>query len=284
MVIYSKQNMENKEMSKKDYIIVSFSGGKDSTAMLLKLIDLGEPIDEVVCCDTYKEFPQMYEHIDKIKKIVEECGIKFTTLRHTRSFDEWMFEYAPKRRDPEAFKAKYGDVKGKSWATSRARWCTGELKTKLMDKYFKELNKKYNVIRYIGLAADETERIERDHNKQENHRHPLVEWGWSEADCLKYCYDLGYNWGGLYEIFDRVSCWCCPLQPLESLRKLREHFPELWQAIIEMDSRTWQTFKPDYSAEDLEKRFCFEEQRIAEGKSIRNKEFYAELKKLLNRE
>jgi tRNA(Ile)-lysidine synthase TilS/MesJ len=44
-------------MDKEKYTVVSFSGGKDSTAMLLKMLELGEPIDEVVCCDTYKEFP-----------------------------------------------------------------------------------------------------------------------------------------------------------------------------------------------------------------------------------
>ena len=42
------------------YYVVSFSGGKDSTALLLRLLELNEPIDEVIFCDTYKEFPQMY--------------------------------------------------------------------------------------------------------------------------------------------------------------------------------------------------------------------------------
>ena len=55
-------------MSKSDWIVVSFSGGKDSTAMLLRMIELGEHIDEVVCCDTYKEFPAMYRHIEKVRR------------------------------------------------------------------------------------------------------------------------------------------------------------------------------------------------------------------------
>jgi len=37
--------------------VVSFSGGKDSTAMLLMLIEKQYPIDRVVCIDTTKEFP-----------------------------------------------------------------------------------------------------------------------------------------------------------------------------------------------------------------------------------
>lgn len=35
----------------------------------------------------------------------------------------------------------------------------------------------------------------------------------TEADCLQYCYSAGYFWleGSirLYDILDRVSCWCC---------------------------------------------------------------------------
>ena len=40
--------------------------------MLLHLLELGEQVDEVVFCDTYKEFPQMYEHIEKIRKIARD--------------------------------------------------------------------------------------------------------------------------------------------------------------------------------------------------------------------
>jgi len=39
--------------------IVSFSGGKDSTAMLLMMLEKGIPVDRVICVDTTKEFPQM---------------------------------------------------------------------------------------------------------------------------------------------------------------------------------------------------------------------------------
>ena len=258
------------------YYVVSFSGGKDSTAMLLHLLELGEQIDEVVFCDTYKEFPQMYEHIEKVKAVVIDKGIKFTELRSDKSFDYYMFEYKPNRK-----KEEYKAFTGYSWAGSRSRWCTSRLKTYVIDRYFKELKSKYQVIQYIGLAADEEERLARAHNQNPNHKHPLVEWGWSEADCLNYCYSLGYDWGGLYNYFSRVSCWCCPLQPLEELRKLKKHFPELWEELKDMDSRTWRQFRADYSVEQLDKRFEFEEQRLAEGKSIRNREFFKELKEVL---
>lgn len=37
--------------------VASFSGGKDSTAMVLRLIEEGTPLDEIVFFDTGWEFP-----------------------------------------------------------------------------------------------------------------------------------------------------------------------------------------------------------------------------------
>ena len=50
--------------------VISFSGGKDSTAMLLMMLEKNMPIDEIIFCDTGKEFPQMYDHIDKVQKYI----------------------------------------------------------------------------------------------------------------------------------------------------------------------------------------------------------------------
>ena len=99
----------------------------------------------------------------------------------------------------------------------------------------------------------------------------------TEADCLNYCYAHGFDWGGLYKIFRRVSCWCCPLQPLSELRKLRTHCPDLWQKLLYMDAHTWQPFRPDYTAQQLEQRFELEEERAAQGLPNKGRAFYAAL-------
>ena len=46
-----------------------------------------------------------------------------------------------------------------SWAGPRNRWCTGILKTRVVDAYLKELRKSYTVIEYVGIAADEPKRL-----------------------------------------------------------------------------------------------------------------------------
>ena len=64
--------------------IVSFSGGKDSTAMLLKMLENNMQIDDIIFCDTGKEFPQMYEHIRKVKDYIKR---PITILKSEKSFD-----------------------------------------------------------------------------------------------------------------------------------------------------------------------------------------------------
>ncbi|MGN1050412.1 MAG: phosphoadenosine phosphosulfate reductase family protein, partial [Selenomonadaceae bacterium] len=98
--------------------IVSFSGGKDSTAMLLMMLERGLPVDKIVCCDTGKEFPTMYEHW---KKVESYTGRKITILREERSFDYWMFEHI-KTKGTRKGKKGYG------WPNSLCRWCTKALK------------------------------------------------------------------------------------------------------------------------------------------------------------
>lgn len=266
-------------MDKPEYHLVSFSGGKDSTAMLLGMIERRMQIDCILFCDTGLEFPAMYEHIAKLEK---DIGRPITRVRAEKSFEELMF-YADIKRKPDSMALKrYGpDIKGYGWAGPRMRWCTARLKDEPREKFLREIRKEYDVKEYIGIAADEGYRLERKQNRQPGHVHPLVDWGMTEADCLKYCYDHGYDWGGLYEQFKRVSCWCCPLQPLPELRQLFYHHPALWEKLKEWDRRTWRQFRADYSVEQLEVRFLFEEECLRVGKPVKGKQFFTELRERL---
>ena len=117
---------------------------------------------------------------------------------------------------------------------------------------------------YVGIAADEEKRVK-------NEQYPLVEWGVTEAEALHYCYDHGFDWGGLYEIYHRCSCWCCPFQRIDELRKLRTHHPELWQRLILMDNRAREQFgagplgqfKENWSVQALDQRFSMEGEQLS---------------------
>jgi len=246
--------------------VVSLSGGKDSTAMLLRMLEEGRPVDIILFCDTGIEFDAMYRHIEKLEKYI---GIPITRLKSQYDFEYLLLEHMPKRRNPELFGRK-----GYSWSGPRNRWCTAMLKTRIIDKYLRALSKEYTIEQYVGIAADEPERVRDFH-------YPLVEWGMTEADCLAYCKARGFDWDGLYDIFHRVSCWCCPLQSFDELRKLRKHFPELWAKLGEWDEKTWRTYLKKYSVKQLDIRFAFEEERLAQGLPITGKAFFDALNEKL---
>ena len=52
--------MSNQTEEKELFHAVSLSGGKDSTAMLLLMVERGLPIHAVLTADTGMEFPERY--------------------------------------------------------------------------------------------------------------------------------------------------------------------------------------------------------------------------------
>jgi len=231
--------------------IASFSGGKDSTAMTLMLIEKGWPLDEIVFFDTGWEFPEMYDHIAKFE---EYTGRKVTVVRPRMPLVDLMLKH-PIRAKSGINKGQIHRI-GMGWPSMTRRWCTRE-KVAPLDKYCKGAQQ------YIGIAADEAQRMASANlMSNKTRRFPLVEWGMTEAACLAYCRERGFDWNGLYDIFTRVSCFCCPLQRIGDLRKLRKHFPELWTIMLKWDAKIGKHnkgFRGYDTVHDLDKRFAAED-------------------------
>lgn len=222
--------------------IVSFSGGKDSTAMLLKLIEQGKRIDEIIFIDTGVEFPEMYEHIQKVEEMIH---LPITKLKADNDFEYYLLEHIKTR-------GKNKGQKGYSFPDFRNRWCTQLLKKNVINKYLKRY-KGYEVVEYHGIAFDEREREGR--NKEKTVIYPLIELEMAEKDCLNYCYSKGFTWSGLYNKFDRVSCWCCPLARLSELKVIYKDYPELWDKLKTWEKLTYRTFRHKTTIEELELKF-----------------------------
>lgn len=184
--------------------IASVSFGKDSLAMLLRLLEENYPLDAVVFYDTGMEFQCIYKIRDKVKIILEQHGIGFVELKPQELFLYSMLERPIKFRNKDGFHYGYG------WCGGPCRWGTKN-KIRAIQKYKQSLMD--DVTDYVGIAADEESRF--DKAKQEGKRMPLVEWGMTESDCLSYCHDRGFYWlerayglgveyVDLYEILDRV--------------------------------------------------------------------------------
>lgn len=111
---------------KKLYHVVSFSGGKDSTAMLLKMVEKGMQIDCILFCDTGLEFPEMYGHIAKVER---DVGMPVTVVKADVTFEYLMLEGVKKRKADSKIVQKYGtDIRGYGWPGPKLRWCTKMLK------------------------------------------------------------------------------------------------------------------------------------------------------------
>lgn len=171
--------MSNQTEEKELFHAVSLSGGKDSTAMLLLMIERGLPIDAVLTADTGMEFPEMYEHLQKLDDyLFAERGLHLTWLRHPKGFEWLMFEEKKQRPASIENRQRLGvSLYGNGWPGPRVRWCTGQLKTHLIHKEINRLKGQYKAVSYVGIAADEPKRIK-------NERYPLMDWGITEKEAL----------------------------------------------------------------------------------------------------
>lgn len=237
--------------------VASCSFGKDSLAMVLRLIEEKMPLDEVIFFDTGMEFDSIYRNRDKIKKVCEEHNIGYTELSSATHFLYNMLIRPVKYRDKTK---EYPYHYGYEWCGARGiRWGT-QCKTSEIQKHYKSKYGDEEVYEYIGIAFDEQGRIKDDKHKL----YPLIEWEMKEKDCLQYCYTKGYDWNEngveLYDVLDRVSCWCCQNKNLKELKNIYLYLPEYWQRLRGLQSRLSTPMKGEgKSVFQLEERFRTEE-------------------------
>jgi 3'-phosphoadenosine 5'-phosphosulfate sulfotransferase (PAPS reductase)/FAD synthetase len=227
--------------------IASLSYSKDSCGLVIGMLEAGMPIDEIVSIDTTAEYPEMYKHIEKFDKFLKEkYNMVVTKLAFENTFNFYMLDY-------EKTKGKSKGSKGYGWCGGLCRWGT-TLKKQIFNKYVKE---KYgnNIIEYQGIAADEPARFEKNQEKKWEIKYPMVDWGMEEKDALKLCYDLGFDWGGLYKYLDRVSCWCCRNKNLKELKNIYRYMPDTWNKLKELEKSIGEPYRKTYSLDDLERRF-----------------------------
>lgn len=134
-------------------------------------------------------------------------------------------------------------------------------KNRTITKYLKD-NYGDNYKEYVGIAYDEPQRIKKDSKKI----YPLYDLHFTEKDCLMYCYERGFYWleNGikLYDILDRVSCWCCSNKNIKELRNYYKYLPSYFEKLKMLQSKTNRPFKNNkYTIFELEERFKEEENK-----------------------
>ena len=225
------------------------------------------PLDYVVFYDSGMEFDCIYRIRDRVKDLCRIHGVQFVELSPKEPFLYSMLERKVVERNGQGYHYGY------SWCGGRCRWATTHKLNAIRD--FKA-SLRCDVIDYVGIAYDEQERIPK--KRPADKRYPLADdWGMSENDCLSYCRSLGWYWlepceiveGGwidLYDIFDRVSCWCCGNKNRKELYNIYCYLPQYWQRLCYLQSQTVRPLKGYYKGKpvgvfELENNFRKKEQK-----------------------
>jgi len=197
-------------------VSVSFSGGKDSTAMLIQLLERGVEIDNIVFADTGFEFPELYEYIKSVGEYIDR---EITILKPEKDlFKKWFYGKITRGE-------KEGRVRGFPKIINPC-WWTREAKIKPLDN----MNKTADLI-YVGIAYDEQERIK----PSTKIKYPLNEWKWTEAKCVKFLNEIKL-FNPLYVNFDRLGCFFCHKQSTKSLFVLWKLYPKLFDIMKYWDN------------------------------------------------
>jgi 3'-phosphoadenosine 5'-phosphosulfate sulfotransferase (PAPS reductase)/FAD synthetase len=194
--------------------VIALSGGKDSTAMALRLAEI-KPRDYThVCTPTGNELPEMFAHW---RRLGELLGKPITPIMHRTGLCGVVRE---QRMLPNF----------------RARFCTRILK---IEPYRLWLASNTPCVSYVGLRADEEGRAGGAYGDIEGveMRFPLREWGWGKAEVINYLNRLGVI------IPRRTDCAICYHQQIGEWWDLWKYHIDEWMTGEELEAEIGGTLR-----------------------------------------
>ena len=219
-------------------MVISFSGGKDSSAMLAYLCEKYPDIKKhIVWADTGFEYPG---HKEWCEKIAKQFGLEVHRVAARRDF----FTMAKER--------------GK-FASPDCRQCTSDLKRAPIYTWVTKNIKARNIVMCSGLRAEEsprranlpmTELDTRITNSKRNVRdfYPLLHW--SETEVKSFLQNSGIPLHDCYDYLSRLSCMVCIYNRKKELQAIKSNNREAFDRICEMEREINFTFKPGYTLDE----------------------------------
>lgn len=229
--------------------IISWSGGKDSTATIIlfkqheqELINPGDNVIIIfaeVMFDAKKNIsghnPQIIQFIHEKAEIFRSWGYDVRILRadgKRKDFLDFFYHTMGKsRKCPEHEGMTYGFPASGMCGVKR------DLKLQPMDK-FKKAMQNTDHIDYVGIAADEKKRLVSLY-KDKNIVSLLDRYGYTEEDARRLCveYDMlspQYTLDGGRQ--SRDGCWFCPNAKLCEHKAIRDANPEAWKKYVSLEN------------------------------------------------
>jgi 3'-phosphoadenosine 5'-phosphosulfate sulfotransferase (PAPS reductase)/FAD synthetase len=213
----------------------AFSGGKDSTAMVLRMAELGEDFS-CLFTPTGNELPALEIHLrDVITRIARPL-----VLPPNQGLAYWIDFY-------------------QALPNFRMRWCTRQIKIRPCIDF---LTQHPGSTLAVGLRADEETRVGL-YGDYAHYRYPLQEWGWELDDVREYLGDHGVV------VPDRTDCALCFGQRLGEWYRLWRDHPDEFEKGVQLETRFGHTFRSaqrdSWPAALIDLRTEFESGRVPRG-------------------
>ena len=194
--------------------VVALSGGKDSSAMALRLREIFPDREfEYVCTPTGDELPEMDQHWRNLEELLGAPLLKLATMTLEQCIDrEQMIP------------------------NFRARFCTRILKIEPFIDYMDALPA--GSIMYVGLRADEQGRLGlQKPDSQFDVEMPMQKWGWDINDVKRYLVMSGVT------VPARTDCGACFYQRLGEWKDLLDNHPDRYESYAALERRMGHTFR-----------------------------------------
>lgn len=207
-------------------LVINFSGGKDSTAMLAYISEKYPQVKKhVVFANTGWEHPDAE---DWSRKIVGMFGLPLHVVRNPNKTFLSMSE-------------KRGKFPG-----MKQRQCTSDLKRDPINTWIRQNVKDPVVISCMGLRSEESAarakkpRLSRS-IRNTNGKRTVWEWlpiqEWKETDVLAYLAERGIPLHPVYQYLRRFSCRVCLYMTDHDLRQVKLHDPEAIEIIARIEDK-----------------------------------------------
>lgn len=218
------------------FTALSLGLGIQSTTLSL-LIEAGEMPDipypdAAIFADTKAEAPHTYETLEWLRERVSFPI--YTTTSGDLARNTWKALSGMPVPERGHHKPGYIDLPVFSHKGIGRRQCTGYYKLKPIRAKIRELANaappSLTAVQYIGISTNESHRAKQTNRQWLTSRFPLIEYGWSRADCQDYLDNVhpGHN-------VSRSSCWFCPFRTGNEWRDLRDRYPSLYTDAVAME-------------------------------------------------
>jgi hypothetical protein len=211
--------------------VLSLGAGVQSSTILYLMADGKIPkADHAIFADTGWEPQAVYQHLDKLRDLLEHLKIPFSEVSN-----------GDIRRDTLAggrFATMPFFTRSKDGTKGMVmRQCTQEYKLQPLMKKQRELAglkprqqaKDHRITTIIGISYDEVQRLRTPAFPWIRHEYPLVDLKMTREDCLTYA--TSKNWATP----PRSACIGCPFKSDGEWRLLKLERPDEWQDAVEFD-------------------------------------------------